>query len=210
VLGQLKQMRWTDNTMGQKQLLEYADLLTMMAAGKLGMYVGSGDNMPTIVNQYKGKYDNLGLGAMPGGKATLGGGDGFMFKAGLSPAKIKAGLQWLTHKELNPDRIEPDNQKAAAKGAPVGLPEPNVWTGASEQKQIAATQKYANIPTANFQPFATNNPAIALKLEPPNAQQIYAVLDTVMQKVLTDRNADVDQLLAGAETQVNTILAAVR
>jgi hypothetical protein len=51
---------------------------------------------------------------------------------------------------------------------------------------------------------------IPVKLEPPNAQQIYAVLDVAMQKVLTDKNANVDQLLADAETQVNQILASVK
>ncbi len=210
VLQQLKDMRWTDNTMGQKQLLEYADLLQMMAAGKLGMYVGSADNIPNIVNQYQGKYEDYGLGAIPGGKGTLGGGDGFMFKAGLSPEKIKAGLTWLSFKTVNPDRIGPDNEKAAAKKQPVGLPQPNIWTGASEQKWADATKKYANMPTQNFAPFLAATGSIPLKLEPPNAQQIYAVLDTAMQKVLTDPNASIDTLLADAEKQVNTILSTAK
>ena len=128
-----------------------------------------------------------------------------MFKAGLSAAKIKAGLQWLTYKEVNPDRIEADDQKAAAKGAPVGLPEPNIWTGAAQKKQDEATARYATIPAANVAPFLSASAAIPVKLEPPKAQQIYAVLDTVMQQVLTDRNANVDSLLKDAEGQVNTI-----
>jgi multiple sugar transport system substrate-binding protein len=208
VLQQLKDMRWTDRTMGERQLLEYADLLQMMASGKLGMYVGGADNIPSIVNQYKGKYEDYGLGAIPGGKATLGGGDGYMFKAGLSPAKIKAGLTWMSFKNVNPDRIDADNAKAAAKNQPVGLPQPNIWTGASEQKLLDATKKHANIPSELFAPFVATTPE--LKLEPPLAQQLYAVLDTAMQKVLTDQNADVDALLADAEKQVNTILAAVK
>lgn len=210
VLQQLHDMRWVDNTMGQRQLLEYADLLQMMASGKLGMYVGSGDNIPNIVNQYKGKYADYGLGAMPGGQGTLGGGDGYMFKAGLSPEKIKAGLTWLRFKTVNPDRIASDNKKAAAKGQPVGLPQPNIWTGASEQKLLDATKKYANVPAENFAPFVAGNASVPLKLEPPQAQQIYAVLDTVMQKVLTDRNADIDRLLARAEKQVDQVLATVK
>ena len=58
VLTRLKDMRWTDKSMGTKQLLEWADLLTMMGAGKLGMFLGAPDNMPTLVNQFKGKYED--------------------------------------------------------------------------------------------------------------------------------------------------------
>jgi multiple sugar transport system substrate-binding protein len=36
------------------------------------------------------------------------------------------------------------------------------------------------------------------------------VLDVPMQKVLTDRNANIDHLLATAETQINSILAGVK
>ncbi|MFG1702121.1 ABC transporter substrate-binding protein [Nonomuraea sp. M3C6] len=209
VLQQLKDMRWTDDSMGQRQLLEYDDLVKLMATEKLGQQIGSTGDLTNTVTRFKGTYDNYGMGPIPGGLGTLGGGSGYMFKAGLSPEKIKAGLTWLTFKK-NPDRLASDNEKAAAKGLPVGLPEPNVWTGASEQKLIEATKKHATIPTENFAPFAAALGRIPVKLEPPNAQQVYAALDTVMQKVLTDENADVDKLLGDAEQQVNQILATVK
>ncbi|HEV7657284.1 MAG TPA: extracellular solute-binding protein [Mycobacteriales bacterium] len=212
VLQQLHDMRFVDNSMGVKQKLEYADLLKQMVAGKLGMYVGSADNIPTIVNQYGGKYQNLGLGGIPDGAGTLGGGDGYMFKAGLSAAKIKAGLQWLQFRNAgaDPDRIDADKAKAAAGKQPVGMPEPNIWTGAAEQKLKAANTKYANVPQQNFAPFDARTASIPLLLEPPNAQQIYAVLDTAMATVLTDPNADINALLASATTQVNSILATAK
>jgi ABC-type glycerol-3-phosphate transport system substrate-binding protein len=210
VLQQLKDMRFTDRSMAEKQALEYADLLTHMASGKLGMMVGGTGDLPNIVNQYKGRYEDYGLGVIPDGKATLGGGDGYMFKAGLSPAKIKAGLQWLAFRKLNPDRVDADKALDKEKNQPVGIPEPNIWTGASEQKLIAANTKYANVPAANYKPFNAASSAVPLKVEPPNAQQLYAVLDTVMLKVLTDPNANVDQLLKDAETQANQILATVK
>ncbi|MET7419617.1 extracellular solute-binding protein [Dactylosporangium sp. NPDC005555] len=210
VLQQLKDMRFTDKSMAEKQALEYADLLTHMASGKLGMMVGGTGDLPNIVNQYKGRYEDYGLGVIPDGKATLGGGDGYMFKAGLSPAKIKAGLQWLAFRKLNPDRVDADKALDKEKNQPVGIPEPNIWTGESEQKLIAANTKYANVPAANYKPFNAASSGIPLKVEPPNAQQVYAALDTAMFKVLTDPNANVDQLLKDAETQVNQILATVK
>jgi ABC-type glycerol-3-phosphate transport system substrate-binding protein len=210
VLQQLKDMRWTDDSMGSKQLLEWADLLNMMGSGKLGMYVATADNIPTIVNQYKGKFETYGLGPIPDGKGTLGGGEGYMFKAGLPPEKIVAGLKWLTFWFTSPDKIAEENKWASETDQPVGLPEPAIYTGASAEKQAAADKQYANVPQENYAPFVAGMGRIPVKLEPPNAQQIYAVLDVAMQKVLTDKNANVDQLLADAETQVNQILASVK
>jgi multiple sugar transport system substrate-binding protein len=213
VLQQLHDMRWTDNSMGSRQLLEWADLLQMMGAGKLGMYIATSDNIPTIVNQYKGDYNDYGIGPMPGGQGTaqgtLAGGDGFLFNPKDSPAQIRAGLTWLAYEFDNPDRIAFTNKRLAAQKQPVGLPEPNIWTGGAEQKMAAATRQYANVPQRNYTPFVTGNAHIPLKLEPPNAQPVYAVLDTVMQKVLTDPNANIPQLLSDAQKQANTILATV-
>lgn len=209
VLSQLHDMRWIDDSMGSRQLLEYDNLLQMMGSGKLGMYLATGDNLPAIVNQYDGDFTDYGLGPIPGGQGTLAGGDGFMMNPSASPAQIRAGLAWLTFKFANPDRYQVDYAYEADNGLPVGLPEPAIWTGAAAEKQLAAKAEHANTPQRNYQPFVDGNADIPLKLEPPAAQQVYAVLDTVMQKVLTERDADIDALLADAEQQVNSILATV-
>jgi multiple sugar transport system substrate-binding protein len=210
VLQNLKDMRWTDNSMGQKQLLEWADLLQQMGSGKLGMYLATADNIPTIVNQYKGNYKTYGLGSIPDTQGTLGGGEGYMFKAGLSADKIQAGLKWLTFWFTSADKIADENKWSSENKLPVGLPEPAIYTGAAAEKQAVADKQYANVPQENYAPFVANMAKIPVKFEPPNAQQIYAVLDVAMQKVLTDKNANIDQLLSDAETQVNSILATVK
>jgi len=210
VLQQLKDMRWTDDSMGARQQLEWADLLQMMGSGKLGMYVATGDNLPIIVGQYKGDYTKYGLGPMPGGQGTLAGGEGYMFNAKATPEKIKAGLTWLMFKFNDPERIETYFKFNSENKLPVGLPEPNIWTGGPADTRETVVTKYANMPAENYAAFQQSIGQVPIKLEPPNAQQIYAVLDVAMQKVLTDRNANVDQLLADAEKQVNSILAAVR
>lgn len=208
VLQQLHDMRWTDDSMGQRQLLEWADLLQMMGAGKLGMYLATADNIPTIAAQYKGDPKDYGLGPIPGGKGTLSGGGGFMFNPKDTPAQIRAAMAWVVFKYENPDRIELGAQRAAQAKQPVGLPEPNIWTGAAAAKKAAADKKYANQPVANYAPFERTLPGIPLVLEPPKAQQLYAVLDTVMAKVLTQKDADIDALLSDASRQVDSLLAA--
>jgi hypothetical protein len=133
-----------------------------------------------------------------------------MFNPKDTPDQTKAGLAWLTFKYDNPDRIALGVQRDAQAKLPVGLPEPNLWTGTAAQTRADAVKANANLPAANYQKFVDASATIPLHLEPPNAQQIYAVLDTVMAQVLTNRDADVDKLLSTATTQVNSILATVK
>jgi multiple sugar transport system substrate-binding protein len=208
-LQALHDMRFTDQSMGTRQLLEIADVQQMMGAGTLGMYMAGPDNLPTIVKQYERKYDDYGLAALPG-TATLGGGDGFMFNTKDSPEKIKAGLAWVQWKYLNPDREEANDQRSVGGDIPIGLPQPNLFGGAAQAENDAADKKYANVPQKNYQPFVDRSDSVKVKVEPPNAQQIYTVLDSVMQAVLTKPDADFTQLLSDAEKKVNTILATVK
>jgi ABC-type glycerol-3-phosphate transport system substrate-binding protein len=209
LLHDLYNMRWVDNSMGEKQLLEWVDLVQMMASGKLGMNVGAPDSINPMITSYNGKINEYGIAPIPGGKGTLAGGAGYMINAKASPEKIRAGLKWLTFKFTNPDRIEDAHKAAAAAKEVVGLPEPNLWSsGAAQEKTVAARQKYGNVPADNYKLFVAK--PVPLKVEPPKAQELYAILDAAMAKVLTDKNANIDQLLSDAEKQINTILATVK
>ncbi len=207
VLQNLQQMRWTDNSMGSKQLLTQSDVMPMMGSGKLGMYIAAPDNLPTIVKQYGGSYDNLSIGPMPGAKATLLGGDGYMFNVKDTAAQIQAGVQWLEYENLTPGLGQFNYQRAAAEKTPVGLPEPDLWNGAMATSDAQAKAKYANVPQQNYAAFQAAMQTLPGKIEPPDAQQIYSVLDNVMSGVLTSQNADINGLLSDASTKVNTLLA---
>ena len=212
----LHDMRWTDNTMGEKQLLVIEDVQRMMGAGQLGMYLAAPDNVPVLVNQFKGDYADYGLAPLPGGNATLIGGEGYMVNPKSSPEKIRAGLEWISWKYLNPDRMDADLKRYADQDQPIGLPSapPNaaadIWTGALREQQATLKTKYATVPVENYQSYVDGTAELDKKIEPPNAQQVYAALDNVMQGVLTNRDADIDQLLSDAESKVNSALAQVK
>ena len=70
--------------------------------------------------------------------------------------------------------------------------------------------KDTNVPAQNFQSYVDTTGNIKGSIEPPNAQQIYAALDSVMQAVLTDQNANIDQQLSAAASKVNSVLAQVK
>ena len=208
VLQNLKDMRWSDNSMGSKQLLVINDVQQMMGSGKLGMYLSAPDNIPILVKEKGGNYNDLALAPMPGGKGTLIGGDGYMFNKKDTPAQIKAGLKWLDHMFLTPGKgFLGDYARAKQNNAPVGLPEPRLFTGAADDKDQQVKKANANVPVENYQAFLDGNQSLQMKIEPPQAQQIYSVLDGAVSAVLTKKDADIDQLLKDASGKIDSILA---
>jgi len=208
VLQNLKDMRWSDNSMGTKQLLVINDVQQMMGSGKLGMYLSAPDNIPILVKEKGGDYKDLALAPMPGGKGTLIGGDGYMFNKKDTPAQIKAGLKWLDHMFLTPGKgFLGDYARAKQHDAPVGLPEPRLFTGAADAKDQQVKQANANVPVENYQAFLDGNHGLQMKIEPPQAQQIYSVLDGAVSAVLTKKDADIDNLLKDASGKIDSILA---
>ncbi|MFC5267712.1 ABC transporter substrate-binding protein [Kribbella qitaiheensis] len=210
VLENLKQMRWNDNSMGTKQLLQWEDLMRMMGSGKLGMMIGAPDVVQSVNNDFKGKFEDYGVTAVPEseGKASLSGGDGYMFNPKATPEKIKAGLLWLEFHELTPGKGQFNYERAKAQGRPVGLPIPDLYGDSAPGQEITALRKqFATVPVDHFTPYVTAQSSITNKLEPPKAQELYAVLDVAMSAVLTRKDADIDKLLSDAASKADKILA---
>ncbi|MFJ9112327.1 ABC transporter substrate-binding protein [Streptomyces sp. NPDC102283] len=208
VLQNLKNMRWRDDSMGAKQLLIINDTLQMMGSGKLGMYLAAPDNVPRIVKEAGGKYEDLAFAPMPGGKGTLMGGDGYMFNKKATPEQIKAGLKWLEWTFLTPGQGYMNNYaRAAGDKSPVGLPEPRLFTGATDAEDQELKKASANVPVENYRAFIDGGQQLDMKLEPKHGQQIYAVLDGAVSAVLTKKDADIDALLKDAQSKIDGILA---
>ncbi|MFE0876509.1 ABC transporter substrate-binding protein [Streptomyces smyrnaeus] len=210
-LQDLHDMRWKDNSMGSKQLLQAEDVQRMMGSGKLGMYISAADNITVIAKQFGGDYKDFGLAPVPDAEATLIGGEGYMINPKASPEKIEAGVEWLQWKYLNPDLVERNIQDNLDAKLPIGLPmppTPDIWKGTVRDRVEKAKRKHANVPVNNYQRFMDAAPRTTGVLEPPKAQQVYAVLDSAMQAVLTKKDADIDKLLDTAEKKVNQIYSA--
>lgn len=204
IVDNLRAMRWEDDSMGKTQLLKWGDLQKQMASDKLGMFLAAPDDITYMVQQLGAKYDTFGMGPIPGGAATLAGGNGYMVKKGSSPDKIKAAVAWLNFKTLAVGKGQFQYDRSKADGLPVGLPQPAFFTGASKAEDDALKAASATMPVANFKPFLEH--PVPGKPEPAKAQEVYKVLDKVMSGVLTNKDADPAQLLADAEKDVNRVL----
>jgi ABC-type glycerol-3-phosphate transport system substrate-binding protein len=210
VLSTLHDMRWNDNSMGVKQLKQCADLLTDAGAGKVGMYLGAPDTITAIVTMFKGKYEDWAMGALPGkdgaAKATLGGGSGYFFNKHDTPEQIAAGLKFVSFEKLTPGMGALNYAFQKSIELPVGQPEPIIFTSGSalDKQDLDLKKANTNLDLTAYSAYVEN--PVAVNGEPPHAQEIYAVLDGAMSAVLTQKDANIDELLKKANDQIQSIL----
>jgi ABC-type glycerol-3-phosphate transport system substrate-binding protein len=210
ILQALHQMRFVDKSMSPTQQLAWGTLQKQMAAGKLGMYIAAPDDIyNVIVPQDGGSINDYGMGPLPSASGTpagsLSGGNDYMFNKKDTPAQIRAGIKWLVFENLTPGSGQFNFVRQKADGFPVGFPEPQLFTGAFQQKTQQLQNASATISTAYYSTFTAAH--VKGMGEPANAQAVYKTLDPVMLAVLTDPKADISKLLSNASGQVNQILA---
>jgi multiple sugar transport system substrate-binding protein len=208
VLQLLKEMRFTDQSMTKQQLFTQADTLQLLATNKVAMVVMAPDQLNTLKSQYQANMDDFGIGPMPqnGGNAALTGGNIFVFNPKSSQDAIKAAFDYIIYSNFDLTVLESSLASQAAAGQVVGAPTNVLFTnGAFQQKVNALNAKYANVPLQNYAPFL--NSTVKLRAEPRNqTQKMYAVLDTAVQAVLTNPNADPQTLLTQAAQQFQQVL----
>ncbi|WP_037906356.1 ABC transporter substrate-binding protein [Actinacidiphila yeochonensis] len=206
ILQTIHDMRWVDHSTPDSPGKAWGESQKAMGAGQIGMYLAAPDDITLMVQQYGGNYEDLGMGPIPGEKTSLSGGNDYFFKSSDTPDQIKAGIAWLNFKFLTNGKGQFDYARTKADGLPVGLPQPFFFTGPAKATDTADKTKYATVPVQNFTSYV--DAQVPVKGEPPNAQKLYTVLDTVMSGVLTNKNANIDKLLSTAEGQANQLLAA--
>jgi multiple sugar transport system substrate-binding protein len=208
VLQMLKEMRFTDQSMTKQQLFTQADTLQLLATNKVAMVVMAPDQLNTLKAQYQANMDDFGIGPMPqnGGDAALTGGNIFVFNPKSSQETIKAAFDYVIYSNFDLTVLENSLASQAASGQVVGAPTNVLFVnGAFQQKVNALNAKYANVPLQNYATFV--NSTVKLRAEPRNqTQKMYAALDTVVQAVLTNPDADPQTLLTQSAQQFQQVL----
>ncbi|WP_049573129.1 ABC transporter substrate-binding protein [Nonomuraea sp. SBT364] len=209
VLQTLHDMRWIDNSMGSKLLVDWESLMVAMGSGKTGMMLGAPDVVTDVVGKFKGNVADYGITGFPEAKASLSGGEAYMINPKATPEEAKAGMQWIDFRFNTVGKGRFDYARGKANGNPVGVPDNAVYGDSPTGQAIQADRvKNASLPVENYDPYVKASATIPPKAEPLHAQEIYAILDVAMSGVLSDKDADIDKLLADAETKVNAVLAA--
>lgn len=207
VLEMYKKMRWQDHSWAEKVIVNDGDPYTALGQGKIAMATGGTTNIADLYNDFKINLEDFGVGPMPvkdpsnKDAGVLGGGDVFIFKKSDDADHLQGAVKWVIALRLDLGSYE-DNLKAnKASGRAIGYEDDAAFTGAYAQKRKEILDKYATVPYDLTKPYFDAQQQLVP--EPPaKTQDYYAQLDPVVQAVLSKPDADIQQLLADATTNV--------
>lgn len=212
-LEYFKKLRWDDNSMGDNFLLDWGTINQEFAAGNIGMYTSGSDVYTALVRDFGLNPDIYGLTVIPteNGDNVLGGGDVAVIPPTLEGAKKDAAIKWIDwyymQKLVNEDAAVQDAKTLADSGQPVGTPVLPVLDKATYEKSLTWIAPYVNVPVDQMKGFTERIFDMTPVPQPiSKTQEIYAILDNLVQAVLTDQNADIKALVAKANQDAQALI----
>ncbi|HET6301862.1 ABC transporter substrate-binding protein [Microbacterium sp.] len=210
----LHDLKWEDGSFGSKVDLDWGTINQEFAAGNIGMYTSGSDVYTALVRDFGLEPDVYGLAVVPiegDDPGTLGGGDIAVISPTVDDATKAAAVEWIDwyymQKLLDEDAAVQDAKTLNESGQAVGTPVLPVLSRELYEESLVWIEDYINVPRDQMKPFTDSIWDQTPVGEPKKAtQEIYALLDTVVQTVLTDENADIDALLAQAQADAQAIL----
>jgi multiple sugar transport system substrate-binding protein len=215
-LNMLKQMRWTDNSMGANLDYGWSDINQAFAAGNVGMYISGSDVYTNLVSASNIDPSIYGLSTIPlakNGKAgVLGGGTLVAVRPDANGAARAAAVKWIDfyyERPLVQRQQAIRNAKTLVAGKqPVGVPALPLFNKAQYDLANTWIKPFINVPLGQMKPFTTGIFKQKLIPEPAaSTQSVYHSLDPVVQAVLTDKNANVVQLLQQANSIAQDLIS---
>jgi multiple sugar transport system substrate-binding protein len=215
-LNMLKAMRWTDNSMGSNFDMGWSDINQAFAAGNIGMYISGSDVYTNLVSASNIDPSIYGLAPIPLAKnktaGVLGGGTLVAVRPDANAAARAAAVKWIDFYYEQPLVSKPQAIRNAktlvASKQPVGVPALPLFNKAQYDLANTWIKPYINVPQAQMKPFTTGIYNQTVVPEPAaSTQSVYHSLDAPVEAVLTDRNANVQQLLDGANSAAQALIS---
>ena len=215
-LNLLHTMRWNDNSMGSNFDYGWSDINQAFAAGTIGMYISGSDVFTNLVQASNIDPSIYGEATIPLAKnknaGVLGGGTLAAVRPNANAAERAAAVKWIDFFYEQPliskAQAIRNAQTLVASKQPVGVPALPIFN--KSQYDLANTwiKPFINVPQSQVKPFTRGIFNQKLIPEPAaSTQSVYHSLDAAVQAVLTDRNANIPQLLADANSTAQSLIS---
>lgn len=208
-LQYIKDLKWKYNVLPSNSIVTGDDYYKIFGTNGAGMIVAAGD-VPNMLTQYDMKPEQIGMMAMPAGPkkhVTLMGGNLYAVSQAADEDQIDAAVRWIMNSN-NPeltDKVKEANEKEISKKLEdnqlVGIKLMSVWNGNADSKkyqdEMIEKSTNANINHVKlYNDFMADMGDCELRAEEPVcAQELYSILDSCIQAVLENENADCAEVL---------------
>ena len=208
-LKYLKDLKWKYDVLQPDLLVDLFEFVNQYGTGQAAMGMCQISMCRRIVNNTGMSKDNFAVSTLPAGpagSAALIGGNVNMFAPGTTPEQMDAIMLWLDHCGDGPVLNEEDANGLRTRlkeyteaGYPVGAKGMRIWTNPERTKiEDEIYEEYKNVDMKLWNQYDENASKNLHAEVPFNAQELYKILDSVIQEVLTNENADPQQLLTKA------------
>ncbi len=208
-LKYIRDMKWVHNVLPENTLLNVGSIEELYSTDKVAMtFAASPINVAST--QYGADLSKLAFYPVPKGPAgryALNGGSIWFIRPDATEEQVDACLNWMKHRGVSPEATE-ENKKTWAdnyaltknQGGVVGYDGLSIWGTDSDylavQKEVR--KPYENVDSKLF-PGPYGEGVEFHPEEPMSCQQLYSVLDSLIQEVLTNEKADIPALLEKAQ-----------
>ena len=212
----MKDLKWKYDALQTDLLIDNGPARQELIVSNAGMLISG----PSILEKnitYGVDANTLGCFAMPAGPkrhVTLLGGSARAISSKSTKDQVDAGIRWIKTK-LNPKLTEDVKKnldrtyaEKAEQGVAIGYYGLTPWNTEAEavKYENELIEKYRNVDTVNFESYNEfiltgkfEGKTIEVQPEEPRcAQELYRILDKIIQEVLTNKDADCKKLVKEA------------
>ena len=210
----LRDMKWEDNSLPKETLINNDDAMKLIGTDQAAMAFAHPGQVDLLTSQYGMSTDDIGYAKMPAGpkaQFALLGGEYSAIAPQATPEQIDAAFKWLAFKGDTPatelteeikTSINKNMQEKLETNRVIGIKDISIWNSnnaveAYREEQIEAMR---NIPEKNVASYNDKTGVVLHSEERMCTQDLYALLDTCIQAVLNDENADCQEIIDKAES----------
>lgn len=209
----VKDLKWKYDLLPSNTLIDGEEWFRVFGTGEAGMSIMAGDYTNRVVT-YGMKPESIGIMAIPAGPkahVTLLTGDLHAVSEKATNDQIDAAVRWIKTAsdfeatEEFKQNIEETTKQNLEDGKLVGIKVFSPWKNDSEavKYEHSIIDKYTNANVNHFRlynEFVANCPVEIRAEEPMCCQELYSILDSCIQNVLTNKDADCAAVLEKANS----------
>lgn len=210
-LNFFKDLKWNKDAFQATAVANIGETMKLLATDQAAMMVSNPGNLEALMRSYGMDTKDIAIVKMPAGpkrRVTLMGGQYKVIANNATPEQIDAAFKWI---QFNGNTTEMDDDAKAryeediktryeANTQLIGVNDLSIWNSAAEVTAYKQSiqEKYRNIPLENIQDYNDKEGVEYQTEEETCAQDLYGILDSCLQEVLTNKDCDLKQVLKKA------------